>query len=193
MKLFPSILLVVVLLSAEPSWTQDMPVPVNVQYPLFMKMLTFDRRLKARVGNEMVIGILYQGKFRKSRNVRDELIEVITASPIKTVETIPIRFVSIDLSTVTDLRGELSSSKVDALYITPVRAVEVREIAVIAQEKEITTFGSMPEYLKLGIALSVDVKGEKPLICINLAASKAEGAEFDSQLLNLARIVHGEE
>ena len=47
----------------------------------------------------------------------------------------------------------------------------------------------MPRYVEGGLAIGVDMKGDRPEIVINLAASRAEGAELNAHLLKLARVV----
>ena len=42
-----------------------------------------------------------------------------------------------------------------------------------------------------GLAVGVGLRGKKPEILINLEAARAEGADFNAQLLRLARIVNG--
>lgn len=51
------------------------------------------------------------------------------------------------------------------------------------------TFTGVPKYVEQGIAVGIGIQDRKPKIHINLSASKAEGAEFSSQLLKLAEIV----
>lgn len=171
------------------SWTQEIAVPVNVQFPLFLKILTFDRNLKERVGDEIVIAIFYQGKFKRSLNVRDQLVKVTDESPIKEIEDIPIRYVSIDISEKTDLAKALSKNKVDILYITPLRALRIKTITNVSRAKKIMTLASVPDYVESGLSVGIGIKGEKPLIIINLPAAKAEGVNFDSELLKLAKVV----
>lgn len=169
-------------------WAQEMAVPMDVQFALFFKILTFDRNLKARVGDELVIGLVYQGGFRTSLNAKDEAVKVISKSSKDKIKDISIRQVSINIDD-TDLAGAVSKRKVDVLYITPLRAVGIDTITDISRAKRITTLTGVPEYVESGLALGIGTKGEKPLIIINLPAAKAEGADFSSQLLKLAKVI----
>lgn len=170
------------------SWSQEMAVPVKVQFPLFLKILVFDRNLKERVGNEIVVGIVYQRKFKRSLKTRDEFVDVMKKSPIKKVEDIPIRQVSIDVDEV-DLDSAVSKNKVDILYIAPVRALEMEKITNLSRDKKILTLTGVPDYVDSGLTVGIGTKGRKPRIIINLPAAKAEGVDFSSGLLNLAKVV----
>jgi hypothetical protein len=168
---------------------QEIAVPVSVQYPLFLRILTFDRNLEARVGDEIVIAIVYQEKFKRSLNVKDELVRVMDESPIKKIEDIPIRYVPIDIRDKTDLAKVVSKNKADILYITPLRTIQTETITAVSRDKKITTLTGVPDYVESGLAVGIGIKGEKPLIIVNLKGAKAEGVNFDSELLKLAKIV----
>jgi hypothetical protein len=169
--------------------TQEMPVPVKLQYQLFLKVLTFDRNLKKRVGDEIVFGIAFQSKFRTSLIVMESMVRVIDKSQINEVEDIPIRCVTIDLSNEDNLEEVITKKKVNILYVTPLRAFDIDIVKAISQAKKITTLTGIPEYVEAGIGVGIGTKGQRPQIMINLSSSKAEGSDFSSRLLNLARII----
>jgi hypothetical protein len=168
---------------------QEMAIPLNVQFPLLLKVLSFDRNLKPRAGDDIVIGIVYQKHFRTSLNVKDELMTMMDEPALKHLEGIPIRPVLIDLASDTDVASAISRSKVNILYITPLRAVAMEDIAVISQAQRILTLTGVPEYVESGLVVAVGTKGEKPTIIINITAAKAAGADFNSQLLSLAKVI----
>ena len=166
---------------------QEMTVLMEVQFPLFLKILVFDRNLKERVGDEIIIGIVYQGRFRKSRRARDEFVDVMKESPVKKVEDIPVRQVSIDVSK-SDWESVILNNKIDILYIAPVRALEMKKITDLSRAIKIVTLTGVADYVESGLAVGIGTKGNKPRIIINLPAAKAEGADFSSRLLCLATV-----
>jgi len=167
---------------------QEMEVPIEVQFPLLLKVLAFDRSLKTRVGEEIVIGIVYQEKFRASLNVKDEVEALAGMISPRTIQDVPFRTVAIDLASPR-FRDILADQGVDILYVAPLRAVGVEEIAAISRERRLTTLSGVPDYVEKSLAVGVGIKGEKPMILINLPAARAEGANFSSQLLKLAKVI----
>lgn len=167
---------------------QDISVPVEVQYPLLLKVLTFDRNLKNRIGKEIVIGIVFQSNFKASYQLKDRLERVIQNSPIKTVEDIPIKLVAIDLDK-TSLAEMIKQHSVDVLYVSPLRAYAIDQINNISRKQKILTTTGVPDYVEAGIAVGVGLKGTKPQLMINLPAAKDEGCDFSSQLLKLAKVI----
>ena len=182
------LIIIIIILGFTLLWAEEMPVPVDLQYSLLMKILTFDRNLKARVGEEIVVGIVYQKNFRVSNNAKDEFTKAMDESPIKKIEDIPIRQVPVNLND-TDLDSAVSQTKIDILYITPLRAVKIEDITRVSQTRKLTTMTGVPGYVESGLAVGIGTKGDKPLIIINLPATKKEGADFSSQLLRIVKIV----
>ena len=168
---------------------QEIEVPANVQFALLQKILAFDRNLKERAGDEIVIGILYQSNFRSSLNFKDELATVIKKSEIDQLLNLPIRYVAIELEAKTNL-GELAAKhNLDIFYVAPVRAVDMKTITTVSRGRKILTFTGVPAYVEAGITVGIGTKGDTPRIIINLPAAKAEGVEFNAQLLKLAKVI----
>lgn len=169
-------------------WAQEMVVPMEQQFPLLLKILIFDRNLKTKVGDEIVIGILYQERFRRSLNVKDDFIDSMDNSINKSVNNIPFKTVSIDIES-NDLETVVMSEKIDLFYITPLRAFTMDKITDLSRSKRIMTLTGVPEYVEAGVSVGIGFKGGRPNILINLETAKAEGVDFSSRLLRLAQII----
>ena len=99
---------------------------------------------------------------------------------------LPVRCVFIDVidnSTLIPLQG------IDAAYIAPLRAVNVEALVGLFRAKHIRTVTAVDEYILTGAAVGLALRGDHAEIVVNLPGSRAEGADFSSQLLRLARIV----
>lgn len=167
---------------------QYIEVPVEVQYPLLLKILTFDRNLKSRVGAELVLGVVYQGKYKASEQAKNLFIRQLQQSAINRVEGIPIRPTTIDLDQ-SDLGAFITAEKVDLLYILPLRAYDLAQISQTSSSYKVLTLTGVPAYVEAGMAVGIGVKGDRPQIIINLSAAKKAGADFSSQILKLAKVI----
>ena len=182
-------MLLLVLLAGGGLSGQESPVPLDLQYSLILKVLSFDRNFKGRVGSEIVIGIAYQRSFRTSLNIKDELLRAAQQVRDEDTEGASVRLVPIDVAAEGDLAAILAKENVKFLYITPLRAFDVRKLASVCREKRILSLTGVPDYTELGISVGFGVKGERPEIIINLLGAQAEGADFSSRLLSLARVI----
>jgi hypothetical protein len=169
---------------------QSMATPVEVQVPLLLKILNFDRSLTADIQRNLVVGVLYQAGYRTSAQVADDVRRTLLEQPQQGVGAWTVHVVPINLDHPEDLDSVLSQQRVMVLYVSPLRATSLRKISGAARAKQITTLTGVPNYVEDGLAIGIDLQDERPQIIMNLAASKAEGADFTSQLLQLARLVH---
>lgn len=163
-------------------------VPCDVQFDLMVKILTFDRNLKARVGDELVFGIIYQEEYPASLQVKTEMERVVTSTSIKKTGHVPIRPVVIDLNRKSRWDEELIKAGVDIAYLAPLRDAFLVRIIALCRELKITTVGSLPEYPSLGATIGFESVDNRSHILINLQAAKAEGVDFNSRLLGLAKV-----
>lgn len=168
---------------------QEVPVPVSLQYPILLKTLSFDRNLKARSGDAIVLGILYQGRYRRSLDVKDEMVNIANESAMRSVEGLPIRVVPMDYSDAAMLEEQISGKGINTLYVAPLRAADLTTISVLTRKHKVLTLTGVPEYVERGLSIGVVIKGGRPSLFVNLHASREEGANLDSQLLNLARTI----
>lgn len=169
----------------DTSWAQELAVPVEVQIPLFLKLLNFERRLKSQAaGDTLVIGVVYQRRFRLSLEVRDAFVEGVE----KTAADRPLRCVSLDLDREQELANAIAANRVRVLYLCPLRAADLGKIAGIARDKQVLTLTGVPDFVSAGVAVGIDSRGRTPLILVNLPAARAAGADFSSRLLSLKMV-----
>jgi len=162
---------------------QDMDVPVQIQVALFLKVLTFDRNLAGSPASEILVGVVFQSGYRSSVNAKNIAMTALQDTRNKR----KIRAIAIDLDRET-LTTALPRHRPSVLYVAPLRAIEIGDLATAARNANVTTLTGVPQYVALGLAISVRLQGEKPKLVINPEAARAEGADFSAELLKLAQI-----
>ena len=174
--------------SATRAAAQDPEVPVDLQVRLLYKIVSFDRNLGARTaGDPLVFAILYQKGFRASSTTRLQVDDAARGESHGLNR--PVRWVTIELEETPDLGSALRSNAVDILYVTPLRGTDIRRIVEATRANQVTSFAGVPSYLERGLAVAVGLERGRPRILINLTAARAEGADFSSQLLQMATVV----
>jgi hypothetical protein len=167
---------------------QAMDLPVETQIPIFLKLLSFDRNLMARDGSELVIAIVYQGGYRESQSARRQAeTELRKASQV--VEGLVTRVVAIDLEQEGDLGRRLTQEGVGAMYISPLRATDIKSIVILTRAAHIRSFSGVSRYVSQGVAMGVALRGDLPQIIVNLPAAREEGSDYPAQVLKLARVI----
>jgi hypothetical protein len=166
---------------ASPTAAQEVVVPVEIQVPLLLKILAFDRHL-ADAAEPLVVGVVFQRRNRASAAIGREVRGLLAAAAR------PIRVIAIDLDETRDLRGTLLREGVRVVYIAPLQAVSVSTVTEATRGERVVSVTGVPHYVEQGLAVGIDLSDSRPRIVINLAASRAEGADFSAELLKLARL-----
>lgn len=160
-----------------------MDVPVPMQVALFLKVITFDRNLAIAPETEIVVAVAYQGGYRASVTAKENAMSALQLYGNRQ----KVRAVAIDLDRE-PLAVALTRHRPSVLYVAPLRGVEIGDLAGTARSAGVTTVTGVPEYISLGLAVSVRLQGERPKLVINAEAAKLEGADFSAELLKLAQI-----
>lgn len=174
---------------ARRALAQEVPVPGRLQAELFVKILSYDRRLPESAGKDVVLGVLVQRRYRASLEAADELVAGLAALAEPSASEPRLRPVLVEIDDGAGLGPRLDELGVEVLYVTPLRAVAIAEIVAAAQSRGVRTLTGVPAYVREGLAIGLAVRGERPEILVNLASARAEGAELSSQLLGLARVI----
>lgn len=164
---------------------QEMEVPVAVQMPLLLKVMAYDRQLRTRSGGTNVLGVAYQGGYRASVDVKEEAWRA--ASSIGELDGMPITLVAIDLDRE-DLATALAHNHATLLYVAPLRGLDIRDIITATRGAQVRTLTGMVQYVESGLAVGIRLRGDRPRIFVNQAASRLEGAELSAELLKLAQV-----
>jgi len=169
---------------------QKMAAPAEVQVPLLFKILTFDRRVGTRPpGNVIVIAVVFQTGYRASLVARNQIVDALKAMQDSTISGHPVRWVAVEWIDEEQVRLALIRERTDVVYVTPLRGVELHPLVRTARAAGMTTFTGVPLYVEQGVALSIGIVRERPQIIVNLAAARAEGSDFTSQLLRLCKVI----
>lgn len=184
-----SILILIMLMMMGKGYAQEIEVPAIVQFEIFSKVLTYDKSLREHEDNYLTFAILYQHDVKVSDAIHNEMLEAIKKCELKEIKNLHFRFISVDLATENDLDEIIAKSNIDVMYISPLRAFDVQTILKLSRAHGILTMTGVKEYIEAGVSVGIGLKKNHPQIIINLPQVKAEGSDFSSRLLKLAKII----
>lgn len=174
-------IVLLVLLPCRPLIAVEANVPASTQAAIIANLWVLDRNFRAP--GDIVLGIVYQEKFRPSVVAAQELCESIERAKLH------IRCVMLNLGDAATFHDQLSRAAVQAIYLTPLRSVDLPPILGETRARHIRSVTAVEEYLAAGAAVALTLKGEHPQIVVNLPAARAEGSDFSSQLLKIAKVL----
>jgi hypothetical protein len=178
------------LLAAVPGSAQTMPMPVDIQLPLFLKILTYDRSFVYKARSAITIGVVYLPGDPESVKAKDEMVANLQRLAATTIKNLPIKYVVLEFRDVASLDKAVKAGKVNVFYVAPGLGDQLPHLLKMARSYAITTATGVPEFVQRGISVGIGIKADKkPDILINLPSSRSEGSEFDASLLRIATVV----
>ena len=165
-----------------------MPVPAQAQIALLLKVLTADRNMAAGGPAGLAIGIVYQRTVPASREAAGQIATAIEGEN-RTREGIRVRYGLVDVSDPSALAPAVAKLRPDVLYVAPLEGLDVSPISALSRAGRIRTATGVPAFVESGLALGFERAPNGVRILINREASRAEGADFSSKVLKLARQV----
>ncbi len=165
----------------------------KAQYDLFKKVLFYERSLKKRLGDNLVICILYESGNEASLRAKNGLEAAVRDDPELGIDSARFESTAVDLDKFRSPGAALKSQKADFLYITPLEPktekAMLNGILHECQVRQIPTFTGTLGYVDAGVALGFGMVEGRPQIKVNLSASKAQGLVFSAQFLKRAGII----
>jgi uncharacterized protein DUF4154 len=165
---------------------EPMPLRPDLQIPLILKILTYDRHFESKAGAQVVIGIVYAPTDPASVAAANEVGDVLFRFQDKTVKRVPIRYRLVEYSTPEALERTIERWGISVFWVAPGNAKNLAGIAAVSRKRDVTTTTGVPEYVRRGVSVGLDLGDARPQILINLEAAREEGSEFDASLLRIS-------
>jgi uncharacterized protein DUF4154 len=167
----------------------QMAVPAELQVPLLLKVLTYDRNFESKTRVELTVGIVYEPGDPASVKAKNEVADMLGSVAGKTVKKLRIKYVLLEnRGRPSELEAAARSQGVSLFYLAPgLRNLD--ELIRFSQANHITTTTGVRRYVERGVAVGIGLRQDKPEILINLPASRSEGSEFDASLLRIATVM----
>jgi hypothetical protein len=163
-------------------------VPYDVQVPLLLKALTYDRSLKTRAGDAVRIAIVMPAK--SGRGAVDDLQAAVQGLPDRTVNGLPVSFREVTAEGGADLEQALQGGRWAAAIIMPgFGPGQIGEFRRVCASRQVLAVAAEVGDVERGLAFGVGAQGGKPQIVVNLPTVKACGSDFDLALLRLSKVL----
>jgi len=160
------LILFIVSLSTNHCYTQNMPVPENIQAALLPKVLKYNPKFSGI--NKIKMLVVYNNN---STNSKDKFIKELE-------NLMEIRAI---------LTNELEKTIVgyDLVYFMP----GTQEESFLCKRHKVLSVAGISQYIEKGqISLGFDIQNNKPTIFVNLTSLDEEGQSLSSDVLRIVKI-----
>jgi hypothetical protein len=166
-------------------------LPARNQALLLLRVLAYDRALRARAGEAATIGVAFRPGDGPSESARDAMVlELTKAAESFSVAGLPVRVVAVPWA-----RGgpapRLPAGPLAALYVAPGLESEAAAIARETRARKVLTFTVVRASVDAGLSVGLASRGSRAGLVLNRTGVRAEGADLDSALLAIAEVIEG--
>lgn len=164
-------------------------VPAENQALLVLRILAFDRKLSERADGGVRIAIVYREGAGESESCRSEIAKALRSASARTsVSGMKVQVSTLRYSAAS-FEAELDKSGAAAAYLCPGLTDALSAITRVSRAKKVLTFSGVESFVTSGASVGLVRRASKVGIVVNLAASRAEGADLDSNLLQMAEVI----
>jgi hypothetical protein len=166
------------------------PLPSKNQALLLLRILAYDHKLGDRVGNKTVlIYVVHKAGAPESEDPANEMIMTLReiAKTTKLAGN-AVQVVKVGFNDKT-FEADIARYKAAAVYVAPSLGDSLAVISGATRKHKLLTFTGVSEYVNAVLSVGFSNVDGKPVIAINLPASRSEGADLDVALLKVAKIV----
>ena len=155
-----------------------------------LRVLAYDRNLKARAGEALTIAIVHRPDRKESVQAASEANAALTGIAQKSrVAGLPLKVVSIASADAAVVDERIQAVHAAALLVCPDMAEAVAPISAMARKRGVLTLTWVEAFVRAGLSVGVLDRGGKPSLVINLPAARGEGADLDAAVLRLAEVI----
>jgi hypothetical protein len=190
MRISVSLLLCAALLFSGPTRAQQPAAgAAERQVLILVRALAYDRNLKARAGDALVIAVLGKADDEASRRESGAVIDALRALGGVKVQGLPLRAARLQWAGAADLEEQIRRLGVDAVYVSVGLSAEVPAIREVCRKHKALGLGGNPADVRRGLALGAFVADGRSTILVNLPESREGGADLGAELLRLAEVI----
>jgi hypothetical protein len=161
-----------------------------LQASLLLKVLTYDRNLAGRAGAAVVVAVAYRAGSAESEAAADDVTAAIQdAAKHFSVAGLPVQALKVAYADSAGFEAALKSKHASALYLCPGLGEAVSAITKLTRASFILTFTASEAQVRGGVSIGLLRRETRASLLVNLAASRAEGANLESAFLRVAEII----
>ena len=162
---------------------------VDEQVDVLVRALSYDRHFGDRVGDKLKIGVLWVRGDEASAAEAGEVFAALVARADARIQDRVPTVVSLDYTSIDALRAAFSAEQVDIVVLCAGLDADLSLIIELCGQQDVLTIALDEGYVRRGAALGTLTLEGRQRVLVNLPASREEGAEFSSELLQLAEVI----
>lgn len=166
---------------------EEVAVPVPLQMELLLKVASYDKNLPARAPDVVRLMLLVKPGSTNGSHVAQLAARQLGG---KTLAGRSLELSTQPFSDAANLAQKVKDTRTAIVYLAP--GFDANELAAIAKALSglsVLSVGALSRFVQSGTVLSFDLISGKPKLLIHQKRALAQGVEFSSQVLKLAKVI----
>jgi hypothetical protein len=166
---------------------EEVAVPVPLQMELLLKVASYDKNLPARAPDVVRLMLLVKPGSTNGSHVAQLAARQLGGKALVG------RSLELSIQSFSDavsLAQKVKEQRTAIVYLAP--GFDVSELGAIAKALNglsVLSVGALSRFVQTGTVLGFDLIGGKPKLLIHQKRALAQGVEFSSQVLKLAKVI----
>ncbi|MFL5262929.1 MAG: YfiR/HmsC family protein [Anaeromyxobacteraceae bacterium] len=157
---------------------------------LLLRVLVYDRNLKARAGAAVRVAVAYRAGDGDGERERDDVVAAFEAVSREVVAAgLPVEIAALPYRDPADFDARLAAAHPASVYACASLRGAAKEIARASRAHGALSATGQREAVEAGLAVGLVNRGPRAGVVVNLPAAKAEGADLDAALLAIAEVI----
>lgn len=156
---------------------------------LLLKTVSYDTNLKGRSGASVGVAVVSRETGKNDKFCGEVFNALVEQAKTTTVAGLPVKVSEVEFKDGPSTDSHLKELKARVAYLCPSALGVVDQISQVTRRNSIISVAGDRLAVERGISVGLIARETKPVILVNVGASKAEGSEFGVELLRLAEIV----
>ncbi len=167
--------------------------PPRHQALLLLRVLAYDRNLRARAGASATVLVLYRAGDLGSESRRGALrtaFEEVARDVV--VSGLPVTVAELAYQNPAELEARVEALHPALVYVDRALEASVPEITRVTRGRGVLSADGSRSMVEAGVSLAIVARSGRAAVLVNLPAARQEGADLDSALLAVADVLRGE-
>lgn len=166
------------------AWAQNVDA---TDATILVRALAYDRAIDRNGTGDLVVAVLFDPGSKSSARAAPNVLRAFKGAAVHGIGRRGLKLVQVDVSGA-GLAQALRDAGAAAAYVTPGLDGRLDGILAAATAARVTTLAGSASYARRGVSIGLDGTGGRPQLYVNLAGSRAAGADLTSSLLKLATV-----
>lgn len=161
-------------------------LPVNLQAELVTRLAAYDRNMKARSGESVVVLVLVKGGDDDSARSASQLTAALNRAP--RVGALPVAVQTVTWVDEKALLTTLRSTRAGVIFVTAALSGEVEGLARALDKVDVLTIAPSAEMTRKGSVLGFELVSSRPKLFINLPQADRQNVAMPAEVMKLMTV-----